>query len=148
MNKVYQDYLAHHGVKGQRWGHRRYQNEDGTLTEEGKQRYGVFASTQIENQASKMNHPRYSEKTKSEAKAEHDRLLKSAEKKAVVRNVSENVLRAKKALFRLATAWTVAEIVHPGLTKARDAAVRKFQSRKAQSEIERMWNQPFRPPKG
>ena len=32
-------YLAHHGIKGQKWGVRRYQNEDGTLTEAGKQRY-------------------------------------------------------------------------------------------------------------
>lgn len=31
-------YLAHHGIKGQRWGVRRYQNEDGTLTEAGKAR--------------------------------------------------------------------------------------------------------------
>lgn len=28
--------LAHHGIKGQKWGVRRFQNEDGTLTEEGK----------------------------------------------------------------------------------------------------------------
>lgn len=28
--------LAHHGVKGQKWGVRRYQNPDGTLTAEGK----------------------------------------------------------------------------------------------------------------
>ena len=32
--------LFHHGVKGQKWGVRRYQNQDGTLTEEGKSRYG------------------------------------------------------------------------------------------------------------
>lgn len=31
--------LYHHGIKGQRWGIRRYQNEDGTLTDEGKRRY-------------------------------------------------------------------------------------------------------------
>lgn len=29
-------YLEHHGIKGQKWGIRRYQNPDGTLTEEGK----------------------------------------------------------------------------------------------------------------
>ena len=31
--------LYHHGIKGQKWGVRNYQNEDGTLTEEGKERY-------------------------------------------------------------------------------------------------------------
>lgn len=32
-------YLEHHGIKGQKWYVRRYQNEDGTLTEAGKKRY-------------------------------------------------------------------------------------------------------------
>lgn len=31
--------LQHHGIKGQKWGIRRYQNPDGSLTEEGKLRY-------------------------------------------------------------------------------------------------------------
>lgn len=35
------NYLAHHGVKGQKWGIRRYQNEDGSLTNEGRERYGL-----------------------------------------------------------------------------------------------------------
>lgn len=35
------DYLAHHGVKGQKRGERRYQNEDGSLTPEGREHYGV-----------------------------------------------------------------------------------------------------------
>lgn len=33
------DHLEHHGILGQKWGVRRYQNPDGTLTEEGKKRY-------------------------------------------------------------------------------------------------------------
>lgn len=33
------DHLEHHGILGQRWGVRRYQNADGTLTELGKKRY-------------------------------------------------------------------------------------------------------------
>ena len=32
--------LEHHGILGQKWGIRRYQNEDGTLTAEGQARYG------------------------------------------------------------------------------------------------------------
>lgn len=31
--------LYHHGILGQKWGVRRYQNEDGSLTEAGKKRY-------------------------------------------------------------------------------------------------------------
>jgi len=34
----YGNSLYHHGVKGMRWGVRRYQNPDGSLTEEGKRR--------------------------------------------------------------------------------------------------------------
>lgn len=31
--------LTHHGILGQKWGVRRYQNSDGSLTEAGKKRY-------------------------------------------------------------------------------------------------------------
>lgn len=34
-----EEYLAHHGILGQKWGVRRYQNSDGTLTAAGKKRY-------------------------------------------------------------------------------------------------------------
>ena len=34
----YNNVLCHHGIKGQKWGVRRYQNEDGTLTALGKKR--------------------------------------------------------------------------------------------------------------
>lgn len=33
------DYLEHHGILGMKWGIRRYQNEDGSLTPEGERRY-------------------------------------------------------------------------------------------------------------
>lgn len=34
------DELYHHGIKGQKWGVRRYQNYDGSLTDAGRRRYG------------------------------------------------------------------------------------------------------------
>lgn len=40
-NYGYGGELYHYGVKGMRWGVRRYQNKDGSLTPEGKSRYAI-----------------------------------------------------------------------------------------------------------
>lgn len=39
------DELYHHGIKGQKWGVRRFQNEDGSLTSAGKKRLASTSDT-------------------------------------------------------------------------------------------------------
>ena len=53
-------YLAHHGVKGQRWGVRRFQNPDGSLTEKGKRRMKTLQgkSDNLDAKKAKLNSPK------------------------------------------------------------------------------------------
>lgn len=37
------NYLTHHGIKGMKWGVRRYQNKDGSLTPAGKKRHSKWS---------------------------------------------------------------------------------------------------------
>jgi len=41
MNQFENNELYHHGIKGMKWGVRRYQNPDGTLTSAGRKRLGL-----------------------------------------------------------------------------------------------------------
>lgn len=43
----YESSLQHWGIKGMKWGVRRYQNKDGTLTDAGKKRYKANKSDKV-----------------------------------------------------------------------------------------------------
>ena len=43
----YPSWLAHYGIPGMKWGVRRYQNYDGSLTSEGRTRYGKTAKGDV-----------------------------------------------------------------------------------------------------
>ena len=68
--------LMHHGIKGQKWGVRRYQNKDGSLTPAGKKRLA-------KNEA-------YRDKLANKAQVKYERALESA------KNARQNVKDLRK----------------------------------------------------
>ena len=57
-NVPFDDGLYHWGIKGQKWGIRRYQNPDGTLTPAGKACYGTETEKMAAKDAQRMSDAR------------------------------------------------------------------------------------------
>lgn len=84
--------LYHEGVLGMKWGIRRYQNKDGSLTPAGKKRYGTksnFEKVQrAKKAAEKANSPEAKRRAKANARTEEEvnKYLEKAGKKKVDTN--------------------------------------------------------------
>lgn len=57
------DYIYHHGIKGMKWGIRRFQNEDGSLKTAGKKRYADGAPKSKANNGTRSKASSGSRKT-------------------------------------------------------------------------------------
>lgn len=82
-----EDHLQHHGTKGMKWGVRRYQNADGSLTAEGKKRYKTI-SAGTRGQVKKL----YKAKTQEDRDKAASKLVARKEKaaKKITKLESEN----------------------------------------------------------
>lgn len=91
--------LQHWGIKGQKWGRRRFQNKDGSLTPEGRKRYGDNSeSTDGYGKTPKLSRKQRKEQARKaveEAKAreeaetveqKRERLLKSSDASELYKN--------------------------------------------------------------
>lgn len=96
------DDLRHWGVKGMKWGVRNYQNEDGSLTKEGREHYGVGdPRSAAETQKLKMKAERQKAKlviqrNKAEAKLQM-KMDKAATKNDVERIKAQQYGQVKEA---------------------------------------------------
>ena len=86
---VYAPYIRHYGILGMKWGQRRYQNKNGSLTSAGKKRY----------QYTSMSTKRYTRKAeKARSKAdEYARNNNTAKAKKYTAKAEKMANRAKRS---------------------------------------------------
>lgn len=109
------EYLVHHGILGMRWGVRRYQNKDGSLTAAGKKRL----RTEDYHADYKNAHDKKSVKTMStsELKKRNDRLQAERQYSNLTRKTStgKKIVTAFVSTAATITAVTSAAKVYKGL---------------------------------
>lgn len=88
--------IAHYGIHGQRWGVRNYENYDGSLTEEGKARYGKESEGRMSRKEAKAEKARLKaekETKKAELKSEVSALKSGSMDRALeAKNMSDDEL--------------------------------------------------------
>lgn len=75
-----EDYLSHEGILGMHWGERRYQNYDGSLTEEGRKRYGVGRPRMTKAEKLNIKKKKQQEKNLKKARDTKKKLAKQEQK--------------------------------------------------------------------
>ena len=106
--------LSHHGIKGMKWGVRRFQNKDGYLTAAGKRRARENASDEPSHDDYKKAHSGKSVKSMSDAelRSRLNRLQLERQYKQLssndVNRGKEFVSKTMKAATGIATATTTA----------------------------------------
>lgn len=103
--KAKEDSLEHHGVLGQKWGVRRFQNADGSLTDAGKKRiynggasYGGFESLRSRNRRS-IEGAKYSKDIEKNQKKLDKATAKGDQKKIEKYSKANTILSKNKEIM-------------------------------------------------
>lgn len=103
------NYLKHHGILGQRWGVRRFQNLDGSLTPEGRERYLDTGDIQKKEAAYKEAKKSYSEiknsskvsvEERNSAEAKADFLKKDLQRSKTLDKINKTKLSSYQKAMR------------------------------------------------
>lgn len=110
--------FSHYGIKGMKWGRRRYQNKDGSLTPAGKARYDYPHQSERQRSNNTTTKKSVSQMTDSE-------LRKAIERKKLEADYAKYFTQ-KESMGKKAAKIVLNDIIIPESTRAGKAIFRKM----------------------
>lgn len=125
--------LMHHGVKDQKWGQRRYQNRDGSLTPEGRRHYGYDSEARPgrdyreakPGDRDTVNYPRDNNKNKNKGNDSNSNNNKKPPSKEEIKT-SEYKLKSKKMEAQSKVTDAASKFLNKSAEKAEKKAMSKM----------------------
>lgn len=146
--------LSHHGIKGQKWGFRRFQNKDGTLTPAGKKRYAQEmerlkkeekilknkqrTKAQLDKLDAKRKEIEEQKKAVNGKKPLEDKLKEAVPKKKSIKDMSDEELNAAVNRLRL-------EKSYKELLKEQNSKAEQASTSKGKAFAKAVWKDAVRP---
>lgn len=118
---LYSTELYHHGIKGQKWGVRRFQNKDGSLTPAGKKRYDDSPGEPKKSKHRLKLEEKYKAKGMNQAQAEEAAARRIKREKIIGATAGVTVVAATAYVKRKNIADSTDRIVQAGTTLQRIA---------------------------
>lgn len=117
--------LNHAGIKGMRWGVRRYQNSDGSLTDAGRKRYNKKQSSEDHIRAKALKKKKLRQLSNDELRELNTRMLLETQYKDLKKKNINSGRKFANEVMREAAKKTASSYVSDGMKKGINAGVKK-----------------------
>lgn len=118
--------LYHWGIKGMKWGQRRFQNKDGSLTPAGKKRYSESSDSDTDSEESSNSYKSARKSVKSMSDTDLDAAITRLRKEQTYKQLQEELNPTKVSAAKKAATAMFDKAIAPALLESSKGLLKDF----------------------